>query len=201
MLRRCCCIAAAVLVVPIAGLVSLRAAAEAEGKGALSRIASDLARRARELDVATPFDPLIKDAHNRTNALRQYDVQSSGDAATRPADSRRSLEGLQAARHYFRLIHASQSPDVPDCRRRRLLLTQFPDDSYEGTGSVLSSLVISLAEAFYSNRTLIWGADRACSPRPVLVGTPALDLFTLPRFCSHPDARAHSARLGEEAQI
>ena len=117
-----------------------------EGKSVVGHVVDSLLRRSHQ-EITTPFDDLI-------------DSVDRNEFATRAAPSGgRSRRGLRDAQHMFRLIYANQNPRPRLCGQTRLLLTQFPDDSYEGLGSVLSLLVISLAEALYSNRTLVWGAD------------------------------------------
>ena len=56
------------------------------------------------------------------------------------------------------LIHSQQHPPKETCKHRRLLVTQFAD-SFEGLGSILKLVMLGLAEAAHSNRTLIWGID------------------------------------------
>ena len=69
--------------------------------------------------------------------------------------------GEDAARiaDILRAIHAQQHPDPATCATRRLLLVQFDTKSFEGIGSNLKLMSLGLAEAAYSNRTLIWGLD------------------------------------------
>lgn len=56
-------------------------------------------------------------------------------------------------------FHTLQHPPKHTCRHRRLLLTQFSATNFEGMGSVLKLVQLSLAEAAHYNRTLIWGLD------------------------------------------
>jgi hypothetical protein len=64
-----------------------------------------------------------------------------------------AMEEIMAA------IHAQQHPDKQTCKSRRLLVTQFAVTNFEGIGSMLKQVMLGLAEAAYSNRTLIWGLD------------------------------------------
>ena len=43
------------------------------------------------------------------------------------------------------------------CKEKRLLILHYSEYEFEGTGSILKWIMIGLAEALHSNRTLIWG--------------------------------------------
>ena len=62
-------------------------------------------------------------------------------------------------RELIRAIHKQQYPPKKSCKSKRLLVTQFSAKSFEGIGSILKIIMMGMAEAAYSNRTLIWGLD------------------------------------------
>ena len=55
-------------------------------------------------------------------------------------------------------LHEQQHPPKESCRHRRLLVTQF-EQVFEGFGSIMKVVLLGLAEAAHSNRTLVWGLD------------------------------------------
>lgn len=86
----------------------------------------------------------------------------NGDSVARPPHPngpRASESGVRYVDSLVRLIHARQHPPQTECRSTRLLLIKSPEISFEGLGSVLSLITLGLAEAMYSNRTLVWGAE------------------------------------------
>lgn len=55
-------------------------------------------------------------------------------------------------------IDKKQQVDPTTCSKRRLLVYHSYGNNFEGTGSILKSIMIGLAEAMHANRTLVWGA-------------------------------------------
>ena len=55
-------------------------------------------------------------------------------------------------------LHEQQHPSKESCQHRRLLVTQF-EQVFEGFGSIMKVVMLGLAEAAHSNRTLVWGLD------------------------------------------
>jgi hypothetical protein len=67
--------------------------------------------------------------------------------------------GLRHLHTLIGLLHAQQHPPKTTCASQRLLVLQAPVPPSEGIGSILLTVAMGLAEAAYSNRTLVWGAD------------------------------------------
>lgn len=134
------------------------------------------------------FAPLLaSDVENgrATVEALMHNLASRSDASVFNAeiasDSNRSADpaGQLYVQTLLRLLHARQHPPQSECRSTRLLLVKSPEISYEGLGSVLSLLALGLAEAMYSNRTLVWGAEL----------TPLLDLSRTVWTAPNPSAR------------
>ena len=64
--------------------------------------------------------------------------------------------------HFVKLmvkkLYEQQHPSKESCQHRRLLVTQF-EQVFEGLGSIMKVVMLGLAEAAHSNRTLVWGLD------------------------------------------
>jgi hypothetical protein len=56
-----------------------------------------------------------------------------------------------------KMLHAMQHPLPKRCRQRKLLVLQMRGTSFEGTGSLLKQVLLGIAVAAHSNRTLVWG--------------------------------------------
>ena len=135
------------------------------------------------------FAPLLASDVERGRAnveALMHSLASRSDASVFNAeiassDSNRSADaaGQLYVQTLLRLLHARQHPPQNECRSTRLLLVKSPEISYEGLGSVLSLLTLGLAEAMYSNRTLVWGAEL----------TPLLDLSRTVWTAPNPSAR------------
>jgi hypothetical protein len=54
-------------------------------------------------------------------------------------------------------IFANQNPPNSLCSKKRLLVMNSDPTYFEGTGSIMKSIMFGIAEAMHSNRTLIWG--------------------------------------------
>lgn len=65
----------------------------------------------------------------------------------------------ELVRKFAAVIYDQQNPKKHECKHRRLLAIQFSPKSFEGIGSILKLIALSLAEAAHSNRTLVWGLD------------------------------------------
>jgi hypothetical protein len=73
--------------------------------------------------------------------------------------------GVQEIAELMARIHAQQHPHTTApflsraeaCSQARLLVMQYVPESFEGICSILKSLMLGLAQAAWSNRTLIWG--------------------------------------------
>lgn len=63
-----------------------------------------------------------------------------------------------AFQEVFRWIESRQLVDPTTCTTRRLLLYHSYGANFEGSASVLKSIMLGLGEAMHSNRTLVWGA-------------------------------------------
>ena len=51
-----------------------------------------------------------------------------------------------------------QNPPVIECGSRKLMVYHDKkSDFFEGTGSIIKTLTIALAEAYHSDRILVWG--------------------------------------------
>lgn len=127
---------AAALAVAPGTFTSLRESYVDRGRAAVEGFIRDLARRAGNISA------------NRA------------DEADAHAGAGYNSSGKSYVRTLLRLLHARQHPPRHECKATRLLLVKSPEISFEGLGSVLSLLTLGLAEAVYSNRTLIWGAER-----------------------------------------
>lgn len=57
----------------------------------------------------------------------------------------------------FNLITKYQHPEPHLCSKKRLLIIHSDGKNFEGTGSIIKALMFGLSEAYYTNRTLIWG--------------------------------------------
>jgi hypothetical protein len=66
-------------------------------------------------------------------------------------------KGVTFIKDIMEVIHARQHPPKEECKNRRFMVLQMSSTSFEGTGSVLKQVMIGLAIAMHSNRTLIWG--------------------------------------------
>lgn len=65
----------------------------------------------------------------------------------------------ELVRKFAAALYDQQNPKKHECKHRRLLAIQFSPKSFEGIGSILKLIALSLAEAAHSNRTLVWGLD------------------------------------------
>jgi hypothetical protein len=70
-----------------------------------------------------------------------------------------NMNDLIMMRKIFEAVYTQQNPKKESCKTRRLLLTQFSQHSFEGMGSILRMIQMGIAEAAFSNRTLIFGLD------------------------------------------
>lgn len=69
-----------------------------------------------------------------------------------------SSEGTSFIKEILKAVHTSQHPkDISKCETRRLLIVDEHGTTLEGLGSILKSLIVSLAVAFHSNRIIVWG--------------------------------------------
>lgn len=82
------------------------------------------------------------------NVVESYLLESQTDS---------NQEYKKLIRDVMEVIHAKQHPSPENCKSKRLLAVQMSSTSFEGTGSILKQVMISLAVAMHSNRTLIWG--------------------------------------------
>lgn len=57
----------------------------------------------------------------------------------------------------FDVIYTKQHPSSQECLTNRFLVIQMSSASFEGTGSLLKQMLLSVAIAMHSDRTLIWG--------------------------------------------
>lgn len=73
--------------------------------------------------------------------------------------NKNNMDDVIIMRKIFEAIYKQQNPIKESCKTRRLLLTQFSQHSFEGIGSVLRMIQMGMAEAAFSNRTLIFGLD------------------------------------------
>lgn len=90
----------------------------------------------------------------------------------------------------MKIIHSKQYLDKQSCKTSRLMVISMKSSSFEGTGSLLKQVLIALASAIHSNRTLIWGIGlpftfehtreiwQGSAGRQVTVGDNTLDCIT-----------------------
>eukprot|EP01038_Epipyxis_sp_PR26KG_P007219 gene7219-9850_t len=95
--------------------------------------------------------PYVKNI-NESNNLHSYLFQTE-----RTNDEDDLRQEKQFIQDIMKIIHLQQHIPKVECKSRRLLIVQMSSTSFEGTGSVLKQVLMSLAIAMHSNRTLIWG--------------------------------------------
>ena len=60
------------------------------------------------------------------------------------------------------LIYHQQNPISKfECTQTRLLVIDTINTKFEGIGTIMKKVIVGLAEAFHSNRTLVWGIELA----------------------------------------
>lgn len=65
--------------------------------------------------------------------------------------------GQRVVRDIMRAIHAQQHPPKHECKTRRLLAIHLRTSTLEGLGSITKQIIVGLAVAMHSDRTLVWG--------------------------------------------
>ena len=98
------------------------------------------------------------------------------------------------------LIAKSQLVSKESCKARRLLVMETISNSFEGTGSIIKSIILTIAQAMHSNRTVIWGLDMSKSfqlSRELWSSSSANELFIGDRkFDCITDADSHGGPFG-----
>lgn len=131
----------------------------ATGEETASEVFEELRRRADRLEG---FLPPLQTALDTAAADAVVSTVDAGGRVSSPPPTvqlRRDPRGLDDVRLLLRMLHAQQHPPKPLCATTRLLVVQFAHESFEGLGSILKLVALGLAQAAFSNRTLVWGLD------------------------------------------
>ena len=108
------------------------------------------------------------EAEAEVEAEAEAEVQAEAEA--RAAIERKSPAVTEAEAQCGGSFAASAAAELDlrqrprDCFSARLLVFGTATDAFEGLGSVMMQLAHAQAEAFFSNRTLLWGAAEAQPP-------------------------------------
>lgn len=92
---------------------------------------------------------LNKSPQSVVNDNQLYGYLLANDSSTDSMNMKKIMKYLQDQQH----------PPKESCKSRRLLMTQFIQGNFEGLGSIIKVIMMGIAEAAHSNRTLIWGLD------------------------------------------
>jgi hypothetical protein len=112
---------------------------------------------------AAPRKPAVKqlDKVNMTSYWARYELRDMGpnismsylwseeDIMTDPR--------ISFMNKIVRILHAIQHPPENQCKHRKLMVLQMKGNSFEGTGSLLKQILLGIAIAAHSDRTLVWG--------------------------------------------
>lgn len=114
----------------------------ADGESHIASLFNSLRRRSEESNISTTL----------AETIVQASCDRGGD------EGLCNPNGLRRVRTLLRMLALQQHPPKHSCSSSRLLVLQFPS-SLEGLGSVIHTIVVALAEAMYSNRTVVWGLE------------------------------------------